>query len=73
MHCFAYLIHSLQNAGIDITSDNEDADADMLLDYKKAIYAVRRKQEARSAQALSGAVSDAIVPVSEESLMLLRL
>ena len=62
-------MHSLQNEDADVTSDHEDADADMLLDYKKAIRAVRRKQEARSAQASSGAENDAIVLVSEDSLI----
>ena len=75
MHCFAILIHSLQNANAnaDMTSDNEDADADKLLEFKKAMHAIRRKREARSAQATSSAVNDVIVLVSEELLMPLRL
>ena len=52
-----------------MTSDHEDADTDRLLDFKKAIHAVRRKREARSAQATSGVVNDTIVPVSRGSLI----
>ena len=55
-----------------MTSDHEDADADKLLDFKKAIHDVRRKREARSAQVTSGTVNDAIVPVSEKLPILLR-
>ena len=56
-----------------MTSDNEDADADKLLEFKKAMHAIRQKREARSAQATSSAVNDVIVLVSEELLMPLRL
>ena len=52
-----------------MTSDREDAEADRSVGFKKAIYAVRRKREARSAQATSGVVNDTIVPVSSGSLI----
>ena len=50
-------------------SDHEDTDEDKLLDFKKAIHAVRRKREARNAQVTSGVVNDTVVPVSEDSLI----
>ena len=61
LHCLALLTHSLQNAGADITYDHEDVS-----------HSTRRRQETQG-HATSAPANDAIILVSEELLMLLRL
>ena len=59
LHCFALLIHSLQNVSEDITSDHEDAS-----------HPTGRRQEMQGTHATSEPANDLIIPVSGELLML---